>query len=157
MAKRYVARAVEAVYQTLRTKYPAQLRLVEQDEGLAAESLENPIAYVKAPVPYEARTPVIEIYSNDWAWPSQRERNMSVGVMVAVHYLGDADVEAGKTMIGHYVTALLDTLLDNQELDGTVSGIELRGGQPAIERGSDNKTRHIAGQVFDVFFEELPR
>ncbi len=154
MARRWVGRAVEAVASTLEAYLPAQLRIVEAAEELEEGALVDPVEYVRAPIPYESRAPIVEVYADGWEWIDQRNRIMKVVVVVCLHHLGDSDVVAGKATLERYITALVDTLLKHEDADGQVIGFVLDAGQPEFTRGEDNRTRHIAAQRLDVHLQE---
>lgn len=152
--RRWIDRAVNATKTFLEANYPAALRALEVRESLIAGTLEDPAAYVPSAMPYDSRTPLVEIYDEGWKFIDQSNGMCAVAVAVVISYLGDAKVEDGAEQIRKYITALIDLIQGNSRMNLTVGAAILLGGMSEVTQGDNERTRHTKGQLIEVHVYE---
>ena len=150
MAERFIDKAVEQTATYLTDNLPAKLRAVETELGLTADSLTDPVAVVSHRVPFDNRSPLLEVFEEGWSWTAQANRMMAVDLTVAISDVSDADIGAGEVFMRRYITALIDTFHADQTLGGTVTAAILTDGSSAVARGDSSASRFVYTQGVEV-------
>lgn len=138
--EKYVDRAVKQVAAFIRANLPTQLRQVETDQGLTANSLTDPVEVVEARVPFDTRSPLIEVYEESGVYESFSERLMVVDCSVVCSFTHDANVAAGELFVRRYMTALLRTMEQDATLGGTVNAAIPIDIESAVIRSAPGET-----------------
>lgn len=148
--EKYIDRAVTQLAARITAQLPTYLRNVETDQGLAVDSLTDPVGVGKARLPFDARSPFVEVFDERWDYESFSNRIMVVDCTVAIHYVGDADIEATEIFMRRYMTALLRMIEADATLGGTVEAAIPTDGQSAVARGPDSATHYVYAQGVEV-------
>jgi hypothetical protein len=156
MGARFTDLAVDAVADYLAAHYATYLRAVETELSLGASSLPDPVAYVRADLPQDNRSPRFDIYEESWNLNSDDFDDLLpiVDVSVVWSYLGDAAVENGELITRRCLTALLKCIYADRSLGGAVVECLFGTGSAGAIR-VDNKTRHGFRQVLKVQTQEV--
>lgn len=98
----------------------AFLRSYETQTGLDAGVLENPVAYVRASLPHDTRSPLVQVYDGAWvpAEAGQRNRVWHADVTVCIERTFDADVEGAEDIMRAYVAAFINAVTANPGMGG---------------------------------------
>lgn len=122
---KYEQRAVDALHAVFTAGFATQLRAVETDEGLSSGALTDPQAYIRAFVPSDNRTPLIQIYAEggEPLGDSGNRQNLSmIDCTVVATYGATSDMEAAERFMGRYLTAMIQLVRANPRL-GNAAGI----------------------------------
>lgn len=150
MGARYVNKAVTQAAAYLAANLPGKLRAVETELGLDADSLTDPVEVVSNRVPFDNRSPLLEVFEEGWTWTDQANRMLSVDLTIALSYVSDSDLGAGEQFMRRYITALIDTIHADQTLGGTVTAAILTDGSSAVARGDSSASRFVYTQGLEV-------
>ena len=148
--ERYIDAAITHLRDFINTNLPAQLRAVETEQGLTASSLTDPEDVLKHRAPFDNRSPLVEIFEESWAFIDIRNKLISTDCTVALHHMGDADLEAGEIFGRRYMTAIIQCVLSDTTLGGKVVTIIPTDGASVVGRGDNATTRRVYTQGFDV-------
>ena len=152
--EQYTDLAVLKLAEYVDANLPAKLRAVETAQGLTADSLTDPVEVIKHRVPFDNRSPLVEVYDDGWDFVDQNNRLLAVDCTVTVSFMGDADIGAGEAFMRRYMTALINTLTADPTLGGSVVSAILTDGSPAISRGDSAATRYVYAQGVEVHVYE---
>jgi len=125
MAK-YIQKAIDRLHLAYETGLAAQLRDVETQEGIAVDSLTDPVDFLKVFHPNDNRSPLIMIDDVGAAYADaagQRNRIMGVDCGVLFSFRAGIDREAGKLFIRRYVTAMVQVIEADPILGGNEAAI----------------------------------
>ena len=148
--EKYADRAIAELAAWLTAQLPAQLRQVETDQGLTPSSLTDPVAVVKARVPSDNRSPLIEVFEESWDYIDFRQRLLSVDCSIVCSFTHDADISAGELFVRRYLTALLRTLEQDATFGGKVEACIPRDGSSAMIQGAQSETREVFAQGVEI-------
>lgn len=153
--ERWTQKAVKSLRDYLAANYATQLRAVETAQGLAANSIPDPVEYIAAKVPKDNRVPLVQCYETRWSWTraaGQRNLLLTVDCEIVLTYASDADLGAGELMLRRYQTALLDCLKADPKLANTVVQCAIADGDSEAIAGDASSTRMLFAQgvVIDV-------
>lgn len=143
--------AVDRLHAFVSANFATYLRTVETADGLAAGSLTNPSAYVKARIPGDNRSPLVQIYEEGWEMKNQRNRLYSVECTIVMSRLGDVRVESNEEFIRRYERAMIETIVDNATLGSTVIAAMVLGGEAAAGIGDASVIRQV--KTLDVMVD----
>lgn len=154
---RYEEHAVQALLGVLASaQLTDQLRAVESAAGLSSGALTDPKAVVDAALPFDNRSPLIQVYDESGQMVDQLQGVYAVTCVVLLSYTGTADIVAGERFMRRYLTAIRDTLRANALLRyplindlPQVIGALLRGHDRATF-GDESTTRHHRGVEVEV-------
>lgn len=132
--EKYTDKAVSLLLAYVQSNLPAQLRLVETAQGLAANSLKDPEAYLDAQVSNDGSSPIILIYPRDEQPQSYEGSITYCNLEIFVGYAGDADVLTGERYVRRVVTALRDLIRANRT--SNAAGLPLIDGAAQYESGA---------------------
>ena len=152
MAARYIQKAVDALHNTISGGIAAQLRAVETSESLSTNALTDPQAVVKARMPLDNRSPMVQVFEETWAHDmaaGQRHRIITTNCNVVITTLShDADLEAAELFVRRYVTAMVETIANDPTLGGAAMSAVIMGGDSAAFVGDQSASR--IAHVLDV-------
>ena len=95
--------------------FEAFLREYETRTGLAANTLPNPIAYVRTASPFDTRTPLFRIFDLSImpdARAGQRNRITTTDLSISIAYTSDTDVEAAEDIMRAYLACMIRSVED---------------------------------------------
>lgn len=150
--ERYSEKAVKALYDRIVATFTTQLRAVETAVGLTSGALTDPAAYVRARVPNDNRSPIVQVYEESWRFDGP-DRNclLAVDCTVLIDFAGSVDLEASELQMRRYITALLQVIESDRALnDSLVSGVYILDGEGSRSIGDKSATRMIWAQGFLV-------
>ena len=157
MVARYTERAVDALHTYVSTNYATQLRDVETDQGLDANSLTDPVAYLKFRAPFDNRSPLVQIYEEGWRFEDQRNNLLIVDCAIEIMFHGATDLASGELRMRRYLTALYQTIAVDPLLnDAAVTGALWLDGAAGEIIGDTSATRHIIAQGIQVRVKTSP-
>lgn len=149
---RLARRAVQSALADETTGFAAQLRAIETDESLDANTLPDPEAIVAAEVPDDPRSPLIQVFfgARQSSGAETRNRIAQVEIVVGITYNSDADLEHAADFMDYFAEAVLRTL----EADPTCGGAVGQAWSPddnstGLQITNDSVTRH--GRYIGVF------
>ena len=119
---RYADRAVRKLAAYLQSSVPTALRAIETEEELAANYLVNPVSYLRARAPLDARSPAIYVFDEDGRATSQRERLFEVDCTVGIVKVGPPDLVTLEDDLRRYLSAVINVISADPRL-GTTTGV----------------------------------
>ena len=145
MAARYIQKAVDALHTTIDGGIAAQLRAVETSESLTSGALTDPQDVVKARLPMDNRSPLVQVFEESWAHDTdagQRHSMITTFCNVVITTLSqDADLEAAELFMRRYVTAAIETVAADPSLGGSAMSAIVTGGDSAAVIGDQSASR----------------
>lgn len=152
--EQYVDKAVVKLKDFIESNLPTQLRAVESAQSLTASSLTDPVEVIGNRAPFDNRSPLVEVYDENWDFIDLNNKIISVDCTVTVSFISDADIGAGELFMRRYVTAVINTIMADPTLGGQVVAAILTDGSPAISRGDNALTRFVYAQGVEVHVHE---
>lgn len=156
MAAQFTDAAVDALADYLESNYPAYLRIVETDLGLDSGDLTDPVAYVRADLPFDNRNPRVDVFEDDWDF-SEDDKVLilaEVGCSVVWSYSGDAQIEAGELLARRCLTAMVKCIWADRSLGGVVRSCLFEPGS-AGSVTEEGVTRHAFLQPVRILLQEV--
>ena len=150
MASEFLDRAVDAVADIFDSGLAAQLRLVETASGLASGALTDPEAIIRGQVPWDPRSPLIQIYDTAWETIDQRNNLWRVSLSCVLTHAGAPDITSGKLFARRYMAAIKRLVLSDPTAGDQVVGLYLTDGASAAGEGDNSGIRTIYAQGIDV-------
>jgi hypothetical protein len=149
--EQFMERAVEAVAAYFEAQLPTHLRAVETARTLSAQTLADPVAYLRSDVAQDLRSPLVQVWSEDGEAEDTLASVWSYRVSVALTFTGDVDIIGGAVKARQYLSALQRTAKAARmsNLSGAVNGVIERRHSTVPIAGS-NSTQHIAAVELDV-------
>lgn len=148
---KFADRAVEALGDYINSNIAAQLRIVETDQSMTASSLTDPVEVVKARLPFDNRSPLLQVYDEGWQeLAAPRNHVMVVDCTIVLGYVGDANLYNAERFCRRYMTAVRQTIMADATLGGNVAAAVITGGDSAAAIGDDSTTRIIYTMSVDV-------
>tara|TARA_Y100001938_G_scaffold148335_2_gene231710 strand:- start:97 stop:576 length:480 start_codon:yes stop_codon:yes gene_type:complete len=145
MAARYVQKAVDSLHTTINGGIATQLRAVETSEGLTSGALTDPEAVVKARMPLDNRTPLIQVFDESWAHDAEAgQRHDMITTfcnVVLTTFSQDTDLEAAELFMRRYITAMIETIATDPTLGGAAMSAVVTGGDSAAVIGDKSASR----------------
>lgn len=145
MAARYIQKAVDSLHTTINAGLAAQLRAVETSESLSAGALTDPVDVVKARLPMDNRSPLVQIFDETWAHDlaagQRHDIIMTVCNVVITTLSQDVDLEAAELFMRRYVTAMIETVAEDPTLGGSAMSAVITGGDSAAVVGDQSASR----------------
>ena len=145
MAARYIQKAVDSLHTTIDDGIAAQLRAVETSESLSAGALTDPQDVVKARLPMDNRSPLVQVFEETWAHDiaaGQRHDIITTFCNVVITTLSpDVDLEVAELFMRRYVTAMIETIATDPTLGGSAMSAVVTGGASAAIVGDNSASR----------------
>lgn len=138
---RYAKKALDALHAQVSSDIAAALRAVETDESITADSLTDPVEVVKASVPNDNRSPLIQIYWDTMVTVDQRNGMYDVDCVVEWTWQGGSDLAANELFAQRYLDAIYRSILDDQTLGGLVPQAIVEDTQALTFGGDESATR----------------
>lgn len=143
MARHFLDLAVEAVAAELAAELTSAINTIEASTSL---TITDPVAVVRARVPYDGRSPLVLVYdegSRVEGGAAQRNGLHVVDVTVAVSYLGTADVEASERIARLYIEAIRNIIVANPTFDGQVISAVITDTEAEAALGPESRIHHM--------------
>lgn len=127
MATKHIDRAVRAAHAALApvaigdgSGFEAYLRAYELAAGLATNALPNPVAYERASLPSDTRSPLVQVFDGAWVpgVAGQRNRLWHADLTVVLEYTSDAQLVGAEDLMRAMVAAMVDLFSANPIQDG---------------------------------------
>lgn len=150
MASEFLDRAVDALADIFDSGLAAQLRLVETEAGIAANSLTDPEEIVRGQVPWDPRSPLIQIYDVSWETIDQRNNLWRVSLACVLTHVGAPDITSGKLFARRYMAAIKRLILSDPTAGDQLVGVYLTDGASSAGEGDNSGIRTIYAQGIDV-------
>lgn len=150
MASEFLDRAVDAVADLLDSTLAAKLRLVETANGLNSGDLTDPIAIVRGQIPNDNRSPLVQVYEEDWGPVEQRNELWRVGISVIVTYTSSVDLVSGRLFMRRYMAAIKRVFISDPTASGQAVSIVITDGASAAGIGDRSESRLMYLQGLDV-------
>lgn len=132
---RYIDDAVRAVHAWYEAHFVEQL----------PADYERPDAYLRTFLPNDSRL-LLQVFDDDVMLPAragQRNRLWVVSVMVVLSMQHDADIQAGADRSRVYLTALVETVVNDHTLDGTINQVAVESFGVMRDRRDSATRRHL--------------
>jgi hypothetical protein len=146
----YVDHAIDSLHARIQSQLPGELRIIETEDSLAANSIIDPVQYSKARVPNWNASPLIQVYDLRFNDETSRSGIYLTTAAVIVARKCDADLEAGEKMMRQYITALLRIIDRDPTLGNTVSQATAVVGDATYVEGDDSTTKMLRAITVDV-------
>lgn len=143
-------KAVGALLDYFESNFTTQLRAVETAESLTANTLTDPVDYIPARLPKDNMVPIVLVYCNSSSELEKEPNLMRHDCEIALHFVGDADVETGQLRERQYETAMLQTLNADRTLGGNVVQAVLQDIDTDASKTADAQTRHAVAMGVEV-------
>jgi len=147
---RGVQKAVDELHTYVSDNLATELRALEIEESLDVNALEDPERIVKARIPYDNASPLIQIYEEGWDFDSQRNSICNVACTIVISVLGDPDLVASEIKLRRYETAVVRTIIGNPTLGAKVTGAIITGGDAGEVFGDDSAIRQVKTLDLDM-------
>lgn len=145
MAARYIQKAVDSLHATINAGIATQLRAVETSESLTTNALTDPVDVVKARLPMDNRTPLIQVFEETWSHDTKAGQRHSIITtfcnVVLTTLSTDVDLEAAELFMRRYVTAMIETIAADPTLGGSAMSAIITGGDSAAAVGDQSASR----------------
>ena len=152
--ERYAQRAIKALRDHYVANLETELRAVETEQSLTANSLTDPVVYVEGYLPNDTRSPIIQVFCMRGTPDDWKNGLYIYNCSVVLGFVHDADIEAGQLQARRYLTALLETLRVDRTLGGVVT-IAIDTDQTLFaDKPSDAETLHYVALEIDVQIDE---
>jgi len=152
--EQFIDRAITNLASYISSNLATKLRAVETAQSLTTNSLTDPVAVVKARIPFDNRSPLVEVFDQSWSMLDHINKLQAVNCTVAISHICDANLENGEIFMRRYMTALINVLQTDSTLGGTVTTAILTDGSSAVSRGDTSTTRMIYTQGVSVHVHE---
>ena len=150
--ERLIDATVTALTSMVAANFATYARALESAQGLAANTLPDPIEVIAANSPDDLRSPLIEVFDAAARCVNNRMNEWEVTCTIALSFAGDADTAANELMMRRYTTVMIDTLRYSATLSGAITALSLRDYSSDVLRGANSSTRYVFafGVVCDV-------
>jgi hypothetical protein len=154
MAARFTELAVDALADYLAANLATYLRQVETEVGLSSGDLPDPVEYVRADLPFDTRSPRVDVYESSWDLEQDGVDTMvDVTCSARWNYLSLSAVD-GELVARRTLTALIKCVEADRTLGGTVQAVYYESGT-AVAVPADDRTRHVVDQQLIVRMQEV--
>jgi hypothetical protein len=154
MAARFTDLAVDALADYLVTSLATYLRAVETELGLSSGDLPDPDAYVRANLPFDDRSPRVDVFETEWAFEDDGADTMCDVTCSIVWSYVSLNPVAGELVARRTLTALVKCIDADRSLGSVVSAVFLDDGSATAVQ-EDNHTRHVLDQPVVVRMHEV--
>lgn len=120
----------------------AQLRAIEVERTLDANTLPDPEAIEQAYLPTDARSPLVQVYEEASESTDHRARLALVDLTVAVTFNSDSDLPAAELLLRRYLEAIRRCLAADSTCGGTVGQAVWTDANRSYPLTYDSVTRH---------------
>jgi hypothetical protein len=115
MAK-FATAVVDALHSTFVAQMATEIAAVEADNGLAAGDITPIRKYYKYRAINEHVSPSIAVACVEFEFEDQPTLHTTQRCIVVLRYAGDADLEATELAVRRYATAMVNVIVNNNEL-----------------------------------------
>lgn len=138
MSRAYEEIAVDALASSLSASLPSTLTAIDS-------SLEAPVAYSKAFLTADNRSPLIQIYDEDTGPvdAGQRHAMALVNCSVAITYNGRVNLETNELKMRRYIEGIRRVIMADPSLGGLVVQAEWTEAVRDFPIDYDSQTRHV--------------
>lgn len=146
----YVDRAIESLYAQLVAQFETELRTIETEDSLTANSIPDPEQYSKSRVPNWNASPLVQVYDAQWGDESSRSGIYNTTAAIILGYRSDADLDAGEKIMRQYITAAIRVIDRDPTLGGTVSQATALAGDSGYTEGDNSAGRMMRLVTVDI-------